>query len=157
MSYIVLETWWYLSWSLHLQKGNHIYTIAPEKVLKTDTISYPEFSSRFSQIIPNMGHGSHHVLNLQILCRYTWSDIVRYLINNCRNWGRISIRCWIPKRHIIPQPNKRAMGSVFFLNICEKINHVITAPHCTWARVKHVLLLNHYEYSWWHFLSFIFT
>ena len=32
------------------------------------------------------------------------SNIVSYYINNYRNWGRISIRCWIHKRHPIPHP-----------------------------------------------------
>ena len=30
----------------------------------------------------------------------TWSNFVRYCINYCRIWGRISIRCWIHKRHL---------------------------------------------------------
>ena len=38
----------------------------------------------------------------------TRSKIIRYCINNCRNWGRISIRCQIHKRHPIPRPNGRA-------------------------------------------------
>ena len=29
------------------------------------------------------------------------SNIVRYYVNNYRNWGRISIRCWVHKRHPI--------------------------------------------------------
>ena len=53
------------------------------------------------------------------------SIIVRYYINNYRNWGRISIRCWIHKRHPMPRPN-----GVSFVNICEKIDRVITVPHC---------------------------
>ena len=62
-------------------------------------------------------------------CRYNAVNIVRYYINNYRNWGRISIRCWIHKRHPIPRPDGRAKG-VSFVNICEKIDRVITAPHC---------------------------
>ena len=46
------------------------------------------------------------------------SSIVRFYINNYRNWGRISIRCWIHKRHPIPRPNRRAMG-VFCECLCE--------------------------------------
>ena len=34
-----------------------------------------------------------------IIKRY---NIVRYYINDYRNWGRISIRCWIHKRDPIP-------------------------------------------------------
>ena len=50
----------------------------------------------------------------------TRSNILRYFTNNYRNWDRISIRCWIHKRHPIPRPNERAMECLF-VNICEKI------------------------------------
>ena len=56
-------------------------------------------------------------------------NIVRYYINNYRKCGRISIRCCIHKRHPIPRPNGWAMG-VSFVNNCEKIDSVITAPRC---------------------------
>ena len=51
-------------------------------------------------------------------------NIVRYYMNDNRNWGRLSIRCWIHKR---PRPNGRAGGVL--MNIFEKIGWVITAPH----------------------------
>ena len=38
------------------------------------------------------------------------SNIVRYYINNYRNWGRISVRCWMHKR-----PNGRAMGCFLWI------------------------------------------
>ena len=41
----------------------------------------------------------------------TRSNIVNYYINNYRNWGRISIRCWI----LIPRPNGRVMGCVLWI------------------------------------------
>ena len=44
-----------------------------------------------------------------IECRYNAVQYCQY-INNYRSWGRISIRCWIHKRHHIPRPNGRAMG-----------------------------------------------
>ena len=34
---------------------------------------------------------------IQLSAVITWSNIVRYYINNYRNWGRISIRCWVHK------------------------------------------------------------
>ena len=34
----------------------------------------------------------------------TRSNIVKYYINDYRNWGKISIKCWIYKRHPIPRP-----------------------------------------------------
>ena len=37
-------------------------------------------------------------------------NIVRCYINNCRNWGRISIKCWIHIRDPILRPNGWAMG-----------------------------------------------
>ena len=32
-------------------------------------------------------------------------NIVRYNTNNCRNCGRISFRCWIHNRYLVPRPN----------------------------------------------------
>ena len=61
------------------------------------------------------------------LCRYsvalliwscaiiTQSKIVRHCINNCRNWGKISIRCWIHKKNPIPRPKGRAMGCLLWI------------------------------------------
>ena len=45
----------------------------------------------------------------------TRSTIVRYCINDCRNSGRISIRCWIHRRHPIPCPIEQAMGCLLWL------------------------------------------
>ena len=50
-----------------------------------------------------------------VCCFIMWSNIVRYFMNDYRNWGRISIRCWIHKRHTIPLPNGRAMGCLLWL------------------------------------------
>ena len=58
----------------------------------------------------------------------TRSNIISYCINNCRNPGRISIKGWIHKRHVIPR--------VFFVNICEKVELVLTAPHCNSMAIK---------------------
>ena len=54
---------------------------------------------------------------LQSSAGLTRSSIVRYNINNYRNWGRISVRCWIHKRHPIPRPNGRAMGCILWLSV----------------------------------------
>ena len=40
---------------------------------------------------------------------------IRYYIDNCQNWGRISVRCWIHKRHPIARPNGRSMGCLWIL------------------------------------------
>ena len=45
----------------------------------------------------------------------TRSNIVRFCINNCRNWDIISIRCWIHKRHPILRPNGRVMGCLLWI------------------------------------------
>ena len=58
----------------------------------------------------------------------TRSNIVRYYINNYRNWDRISIRCWIHKRHPIVRPNGRAMECLLWIFVKE-YDRVITAPH----------------------------
>ena len=54
------------------------------------------------------------LLVIQSIAVIIQSIIVRYCINNHRNWGRVSIRCWVHKRHPIPRPNSRAMGSCFY-------------------------------------------
>ena len=36
-------------------------------------------------------------------------------MNNQKNWGRISIRCWIHKTQPIPRPNGRAMGCILWI------------------------------------------
>ena len=41
---------------------------------------------------------------IQSSAAITLSNLVRYHINDYRNWGRISITCWIHKRHPIPRP-----------------------------------------------------
>ena len=45
----------------------------------------------------------------------TRCKIVRYYINNCRNCGRISIRCWTHQRHPIPCPRGRAIGCLLWI------------------------------------------
>ena len=55
-----------------------------------------------------MGRFWHNLLQSNAII--TRSNLVRYYINNHRNWGRISIRCWTHKKHPIPPPNRRAMG-----------------------------------------------
>ena len=43
-----------------------------------------------------------HTLRLaciQLSAIITGPSITRYRINNCRNWGRIAIKCWIHKRY----------------------------------------------------------
>ena len=61
---------------------------------------------------------------IQLNAIITRSIIVRYLINNYRNSGRISIKCWIHKKtpHTSPQ---RASYGVSFVNICEQIDRVV--------------------------------
>ena len=60
----------------------------------------------------------------------TRSSIIRYYMNNYRNWGKISIRCWIHKIYPIPRPNGWA-----FMNICQKIDRVITVPNCIYIYI----------------------
>ena len=43
------------------------------------------------------------------------SKIVRFCINNCRNWDIISIGCWIHKRHPISHPSGRAIGCLLWI------------------------------------------
>ena len=61
--------------------------------------------------------------------RYNVVHCCKKLHNNFRNWGRISIRCWIHRRQPISCPNGRAVGRLLLI-FCEKIDWVITAPPC---------------------------
>ena len=61
----------------------------------------------------------HRIDKIQQRAVLTRSNIVRCFKNNCQDWGRISIRCWIHKKHLIPGPNERT-------NIFEKFNRVYT-------------------------------
>ena len=62
-----------------------------------------------------------------------WSNIVRYCMNDCRNW--ISIRYWIHRRCPIPHPKGQAMGCLLWI-LFEKIDRIIVAPHCiTYSRI----------------------
>ena len=80
----------------------------------------------------------------------TRSNMVTCCINNYRNWDRISIRWWNHKR--------RARYGVSFVNICEKIDRVITAPRCIFKQLTeyHMSLERYYNatnwVSGWHFL-----
>ena len=56
-----------------------------------------------------------HWRQVQSSAVITRSNIVRYCINNHRNWGRISIRCWIHNRHPIARPGRRAMGCLLLI------------------------------------------
>ena len=56
-----------------------------------------------------------HWSQVQSSAVITRSNIVRYCINNHRNWGRISIRCWIHNRHPIARPGRRAMGCLLLI------------------------------------------
>ena len=52
---------------------------------------------------------------LQSIAVIIWSNTVRYFTNNYRNWGRISIRCWMHKRHTILHPNRWAMRGLLWI------------------------------------------
>ena len=82
--------------------------------------SYPEF--RANEESPNLYldqmQVTQNLVQVQITNppTYIWinqlqssaiikrSDIISYCTNDYRNWGRISIRCWIQKRHPIARP-----------------------------------------------------
>ena len=46
------------------------------------------------------------------------------------NWGRISTTGWSHNRHPIPRPNGRAIRCLLWI-FFEKIDHVVTASHCS--------------------------
>ena len=62
-----------------------------------------------------MARDSSPPLHIQSSAVIMWSNIVRYYINNYRNWCRILIGCWIHKRHPIAHPNRWAMGCLLWI------------------------------------------
>ena len=72
-------------------------------------------SSAISKIVVASIKSMCEIINrhIQSSAVITRSSMVRYCMNNCRNWSRMSIRWWTHKRHPIPRPNGRAMGCLF--------------------------------------------
>ena len=56
-----------------------------------------------------------------------FSNITWYCIYHYSDWGRMQHGIWIHKRHPMPHPDRQAMS---FVRILEKIDHIISAPHC---------------------------
>ena len=52
-----------------------------------------------------------------------WFKILKYCVNKYRNWCRLSVKAWTDR-------SKRTSCGVSFVNICGKIDRVITAPRC---------------------------
>ena len=67
-------------------------------------------------------------LKLKSIAVVMQSNIVRYYINNYRNWSNISIRFWTYKRHHIPRPNWRSVACLLWKHVSEPIDGVKTAP-----------------------------
>ena len=61
------------------------------------------------QVVDNWSAGFSCWSRIQYSALFTPANIVCYCTNDCKNWGRISIRLWTHKRHRIPRPNGRAM------------------------------------------------
>ena len=80
-----------------------------------------------------------HIQSSAVITR---SNIVRFCINNCRNWDIISIRCWIHKRHPIPRPNGRAMRCllwIFVIKLTALYRHrtvYVREPSHHWFRLS---------------------
>ena len=87
----------------------------------------------FSNFIIRFGDNAHMSKsknNTQSNPVITRSNIVRNYINDCSDWGRISIRFWIQKKHPIPRPDGRAMGCLceYLWENCPRYNG--TALYC---------------------------
>ena len=85
-----------LCWHLNL----HIVIIKQEN---------RNFSIYFTCIINTHSYQNcqYIILPSAVKTRY---DVACYCTHHCRKWGRISIRDWTHKRHLIPRPDGRAMG-----------------------------------------------
>ena len=74
------------------------------------------------------------ILDMELSAVITQSNIIRYYINNYRNWGRISTRYWIHRRHTIPRPNGWAVECLLWIFL-EKVDRIITASHCNFFQI----------------------
>ena len=129
---------YYIRWQWMIIK-TAVYLSDCVRTHKRNSIAHPWVFLRqmtMSRIFPTVyllltepSINSEYTALIQLSAVITQSNIVQYYINNYRNWGRISVRSWIHKRH----PNLALMGELqcVFVNICEKIEHVITASHCS--------------------------
>ena len=80
-----------------------------------------------------------------------WSNVVRYFINNYRNWGRISIRRWIYKRHTIPCHNRWAMGCFLWIYVHVFIRKKTHYNGTAWLYVQFPIFRTQLEsfWFWW--------
>ena len=76
-------------------------------------------------------HISSHFIeaSIQLSAIIVQSNLSWYKIQHSNNSGRQWIRFYIHNKHPISRPHGRAMGCLLW-GICEKMNHVIMAPHC---------------------------
>ena len=82
--------------------------------------SKPDGYGKISQCITTTKHSKAVTvcIFLGIYCNtgvIAQSNIITYYINNYINWSKISIRCWLRKRHNIPRPNRQAMGCLLWI------------------------------------------
>ena len=82
------------------------------------------------------------LLEIQYSAVLTLPCIAWYYLNNYKNWGRISSRCWcwIHKSNPYLAFKGELWGVVSIVNICEKNDCVITAPHCKENAVNLVII-----------------
>ena len=94
--------------SLHSPNGRHLPAVG---VVPGDCQWFLK-SVEIPLVLCPMGVVHQSIQSSAIIRR---SNIVRHYVNDYRNWGRISIRCWIHKRHPIPHPNGWAMGGLLWI------------------------------------------
>ena len=100
----------------------HLHPTESEWTTAKATMLSQQFCSQF---------WSNRIQSIAFIMR---SNIVIYYINNYRNRGRISIRCWIHKWLPITRPNRRTM--VYYCEYLWENWPRLTAPHC----ITHVML-----------------
>ena len=89
-----------------------------------------------------------HLVQLQSSAIITRSNVIEYYINDYRNWGRISIRCWIHKRLPIPHPNGVFCGYIYLWENWQRYNS--TVLYQNWPQAKQAKSHDsHFLYQWW--------
>ena len=87
----------------------------PQDIATFSAVPPGHVSCQYKSSMQHCSQDIYSLYDIQSSAVITRSNIVRYCINNCKNCGRISIRCWMHKIHPIPGPNGWAMWCLLWI------------------------------------------
>ena len=97
-----------MSWC-HLATSHYLSQCWP-----TSMLPYGHYMATMSKISCSLTPWSW-AMHIQSSAVITRLNIIRYYIDNYRNWSRLRIRRWTHKRHPIPSPNGRVLGCLLWI------------------------------------------